>query len=778
MHLFLVLTLMALASGAGARPLAGRVLELGTPDGLAGAFIAASPTGASARSDPDGRYTLDLPEGWTQLRVEADGFVGRSLALAVSAATRSLPEIWLKRSVVELEPVRVRARREEAPSRTPLKREEIRRIPGIGRDPLRALQTLPGVAAPSDFSGLLAVRGGGPNDNAYYLNEIPFPVPFHYGGAISTVHSDLLESVDLYPAAFPARWGGVSGAILDARSRPIHRDRLHLQGDFNLLLAELLIEGPFGGGSAAPRQAPASEPASSVQAVTATSSVQALAGAATAAEALAGLEKAAPQPSGAWLASYRRSYYEWLLPQLGDRFTAVPRFWDAGGMAELDLGPQDRLRLSLLATDDILGLEFTADDVQNKDFVGEFRFRNWFGSAGLNWTHHSGAWRSVLTPYWLSNGIEQSIGSNTYYINIHPTQWGLKEDLELRAGAHEIRLGGEFVRLIYDVFGYIFRRRSADGTGVVTLSDPAGITLTAYSSVGSAYLQDRVRLGAGFDLTAGLRWQAAEAMGKEAWDPRVAVEWSAGSATRVSLGWGLFHQYPTPQQLSADFGNPAVDFNEAEHSTLGVEQGLGPGTLLKLEGYYKTYRKLIVQVPDSRLYANDGEGFARGLELMLKRQDDGRWFGWISASLTQSWRLERGGDWVRYQYDQPFNVNIVGSYRFTPAWSTGLRLNWHSGPLITPVVLPGVETPPGSGNYVLTPAGPPWSERLEDYLRLDLRGDYAFRLRGWKLNLYAELINALGRDNPSGVTYNKNYTVRENVNNLPRLPYLGLGVEF
>jgi hypothetical protein len=267
-------------------------------------------------------------------------------------------------------------------------------------------------------------------------------------------------------------------------------------------------------------------------------------------------------------------------------------------------------------------------------------------------------------------------------------------------------------------------------------------------------------------------------MGKEAWDPRVAVEWRAGSATRVSLGWGLFHQYPTPQQLSADFGNPAVDFNEAEHSTLGVEQGLGPGTLLKLEGYYKTYRKLIVQVPDSRLYANDGEGFARGLELMLKRQDDGRWFGWISASLTQSWRLERGGDWVRYQYDQPFNVNIVGSYRFTPAWSTGLRLNWHSGPLITPVVLPGVETPPGSGNYVLTPAGPPWSERLEDYLRLDLRGDYAFRLRGWKLNLYAELINALGRDNPSGVTYNKNYTVRENVNNLPRLPYLGLGVEF
>jgi hypothetical protein len=448
-------------------------------------------------------------------------------------------------------------------------------------------------------------------------------------------------------------------------------------------------------------------------------------------------------------------------------------------MGELDLGPQDSLRLSALATDDVMGLELKGDDVRSQDFVGEFRFHNWFESAGLNWTHRGQGWRNVLTPYVYSNGAEQSIGSNRYYISIHPTVYGLKEDFSLQAGAHEVALGAAYSRINYDVFGYIFRRRSGGGSGVVTLSDPAGITVSAYTSEGGAYLQDRVRLAENLRATAGLRVQRAERMGKEGWDPRVALEWQPGPATRVSAGWGLFSQYPTPQELSDEFGNPALDFDHAEHVVAGVEQGLGGGTLLKVETYYKTLRTLVVDVPDARIYANDGEGFARGLELMLKRYGDGKWFGWVSYSFSESWRLQRGGDWQRYTYDQPHNLTVLGSYNFTPAWSSGARLNWHSGPLITPVVGTVADPDPANTSGVLPVySSQPYSERLEDYLRLDLRSDYAFRFRGWKLNLYAEIINVLGRNNPSGVTYNKDYSQRETVNNLPRLPYIGLGAEF
>src|SRR5262249_19254486 len=152
-----------------------------------------------------------------------------------------------------------------------------------------------------------------------------------------------------------------------------------------------------------------------------------------------------------------------------------------------------------------------------------------------------------------------------------------------------------------------------------------------------------------------------------------------------------------------------------------------------------------------QIYANDGEGYARGAELLMKKEDDGRWFGWLSVSLAESWRLEPGQPWRRYAYDQPVTVSLVGSQSLTPAWGWGAKLNWHSGPLITPVLRGMADPDPNSNTGFLPVYGEPYSERLPDYLRLDLRTDYAFRFRGWRLNLYAEVLNVLDRENPAGV---------------------------
>jgi hypothetical protein len=809
----LSLILLACSAVLRADPLyTGRVRELGGSDPVAGATVEAVGLSRSVRADEQGRFQLALPGPWAQLSVSADGFDALQRKLTLSAKTRELPTFDLRRRVLQGQAVIIRARREAAPSRIPIKREEIRRIAGIGRDPLRALQTLPGVASPSDFSGLLAVRGGGPNDNAYFLNDIPFPLPFHYGGAISTVHSDLLEGVDLYPAAFPARWGGVDGAILDARSRRLKRDQLHGQADLNLLLAEGLFEGPLGRG-ASPSAAQATGLSGSAQGLSGTAqpesslhgvhggiggglsvrdvdlalpgqdlshTAQALGATANplgdAAQAPASSPVTA-EATGAWLLSGRRSYFELLLSHLGDRFTAVPAFWDSSFLVEKDLGAHDSLRLTTLATDDVLGVVVKPEDARSADFAGEFRFHSWFQSLGLNWVHRGDGWRSTLTPYGYNNGTDQKFGDG-YFVNIHPSDAGVHERLNLDLGAHELELGGEYDRLRFDVNGYAFRRRSGAGSGVITVSDPAGITVTAFSSNGAAYLQDRVALAPGLHLSAGLRWQKAEAMGLDGWDPRAALEWTPVPATRVSLGWGLFHQYPTPQELSADFGNPALGFNNTEHVTVGIEQGLGGADMVKVEAYYKTYRDRVVAVSDDRIYANDGEGYARGIELLLKHYGDGRWFGWLSYSYSESARLEKGDRWRPYQYDQPNNLNLLGSYSFTPAWSAGARLNWHSGPLITPIIDSTSYVDSGGVTRYTPVYGEPYSQRLDDYIRLDVRTDYAFRFHGWKLNLYAEVINLLGRPNPLGLEYTKDYKGSNTVNNLPLLPYIGLGAEF
>ena len=85
---------------------------------------------------------------------------------------------------------------------------------------------------------------------------------------------------------------------------------------------------------------------------------------------------------------------------------------------------------------------------------------------------------------------------------------------------------------------------------------------------------------------------------------------------------------------------------------------------------------------------------------------------------------------------------------------------------------------PGSTSGWSPIYGEAYSERLPDYLRLDLRTDYSINFQAWRLNLYLEVLNVLDRSNPAGVTYSRDFSRREFVNNLPILQYIGLGAEF
>ena len=66
--------------------------------------------------------------------------------------------------------------REDAPTSTQrLTEVEIRRNPGGIGDISRSLLSLPGVVGGVDNRNDLIVRGGGPGENAYYVDEIRIP---------------------------------------------------------------------------------------------------------------------------------------------------------------------------------------------------------------------------------------------------------------------------------------------------------------------------------------------------------------------------------------------------------------------------------------------------------------------------------------------------------------------------------------------------------------------------------------------------------------------------
>ncbi len=714
----------------------GRARELGTRDPVVAAIEArpVEPLGVtvSTRATLDGAFELSLTAGAWLVRLEAEGYAPAELALSLPAQSALLSVVNMTRVDFKVADLVVRGKRApSAPSRIGLKRQELRRVAGVGKDALRAIQTLPGVVAPSDFSGQLAVRGGGPQDNLYYLDGVPWPVPYHYGGAVSTVHSDALDEVDLYPAAFPARWGGADGAILDARARPGAKDRLRGMLDVNLLLAEGLLEAPVPTGT--------SETASI-------------------------------------LVAGRRSYFDLILPQLaGGRFTAVPTFWDAITIFDQPTG-QGRLRLIAMGTDDVLGLRLDKADVNNKDFEGEFRFRNAYQTLGVNWTQELGDWRLELTPYVYQTNFETSFGRG-YSIAINPKVTGVRGELSKTYGDHDLSFGSSAEHNDFSVFGFIFRRNSGQGSGYITVTDAAGITVTSQVNEQALYAQDRWKLLPGLALTLGARGQRNDRVGASALDPRVNIEWKISDAWIARSGWGLYTQFPNPQQNDPDFGNPALLPNRTEHAVLGLERRLDARSLIKVETYLKTYRQRVVSVPDARLYANEGEGSARGVELFYRQELSERVFGWLSYANSLSERRDGlNATWALYQYDRPHVATLVANYDPKPDLSMGAKINWTSGPLITPIVgrIPDPATTSGWSPIY----GQAYSQRLDDYLRLDVRIEKAYLFHAWKLSLYAEVLNVLDRPNPSGLTWNRDFSEVRQVNNLPRLPYIGASAEF
>src|SRR5690606_12703080 len=98
-------------------------------------------------------------------------------------------------------------------TRRTIERREIDRIPGTSGDALRSLESLPGVARPPPFSGLLVVRGSAPEDTNAFFDGSLAPLVYHFGGLSSVVPTELLDRIDFYPGNFSARYGRVMGGI-------------------------------------------------------------------------------------------------------------------------------------------------------------------------------------------------------------------------------------------------------------------------------------------------------------------------------------------------------------------------------------------------------------------------------------------------------------------------------------------------------------------------------------------------------------------------------------
>ncbi|HYP88159.1 MAG TPA: energy transducer TonB, partial [Polyangiaceae bacterium] len=147
----------------------------------------------------------------------------------------------------EAKPYEILVIGERAPIRHELARTEISRMPGAFGDAFRAIEALPGVVPIVSGLPYFYVRGAPPGNIGYFFDGIPVPFLYHFAAGPSLFHPAFIDRVDLYPGAYPVRYGRFAGAIVAGEMAP---PGYKLRGEWNVRIIDsgAMVEAPFAGG--------------------------------------------------------------------------------------------------------------------------------------------------------------------------------------------------------------------------------------------------------------------------------------------------------------------------------------------------------------------------------------------------------------------------------------------------------------------------------------------------------------------------------------------------
>jgi TonB family protein len=660
--------------------------------------------------------------------------------------TGAVPAEWTcstRRRKEAIYETRVRADASHAEeTKVSLSRVELTTVPGTLGDPLRVVQSLPGVARAPFGLGLLIVRGANPNDTGTFIDTLNVPILYHFLVGPSVINQNLVEKLDFFPGGFGARYGRFSGGLVDVTLRSDVGRQVHGSVDVNVLDASAFFEGPVGKG---------------------------------------------------WRvsASVRRSYIDTLLPyfipkKVGSTFvTVVPIYWDYQARAEHDLRAGGRLVLEAFGSDD--NVEAVASDPSRKIDLDQHT-----GSHRLMaiWTATAGGWVSNLRPAY-GYGV-QSINLGTNNGAIRYQRLFLREDLT-RSFGPRLAIATGFDGLVsYDSADFDVPV-PRDGRSIgVTNPQQTVLTRRLFDTAPSVYAEAQWTPTPALRFVPGLRFDYYHVVDTDKWDvdPRFSARWTVTPRLAFKGTVGIYHQLPTPQFLDREFGNPNLALIWADQYELGVERRFTDVINLSVTGFF--VRRHDLPVPSIEHFSSNGQGRAYGLELMLRHEITEHFYGWIAYTLSKSEtsgnlaegipmgppsNVDRTGTdltWHPSAFDQPHNLVVVASYT-RRGWTLGARYRFVSGIPTTPVVGSFFDA---DWNAYTRENGPPNSARLPSFSQLDVRLEHLWLFDAWSLGAYVDIQNVLNAQNPEGVTYDYRYLQSASIRGLPILPILGVRGRF
>ena len=614
----------------------------------------------SGITDSEGRVILKFPNiGYYEIRIVAGDkienitkeirYTGQILLIPISELSSSGIFVSGERDKTVL-------------SRYGLAQEEIKRIPGVAGDSLKAIQTIPGIAVgvpvgvlPTVFTnvgtntvtgnpysnserGDLSLRGGGTRQNQYFFDGFPLPYPFHLGNQSSVLNNNLIKSFDVYSGSFPSRYGFATGGIIAIDGTDKVEENKTIV-NVNFFLSDAYNQTKL-------------------------------------------------IPSLSMITSGRKNYPNFVLlqayPQGIPQDAKYAEYQDFQWKLIWDLNNDHRITFQTFGTRD---RQAYTKQQANYERGGEdprppTGLDRGFRTDGLRYVWKGKSFRNTISysrtefneffelritnPATAENifGLQNRTRDTLTYVE-QKFEWELiEEHLKLETGfqsrSKETNLKGENITSNNRLFSDIFNNLLNSSPQFRSVID--GDRIRYSEAAAFAEFQGKWN---GFRFSPGGRIDSYSGSREVNLSPRVTGGYVIESTKTSFLGGhGIHYNSPVSvEQLSNRSGNPNLFMERAEHDSIGIQQEFLQGWSLKVEGFRNIFQNIIVAdnfavdpyslnndlrifandptkvvnnplTPRNLNYSNSGYGHSEGVEIFLKKarnpKEESGAFGWIS----------------------------------------------------------------------------------------------------------------------------------------------------
>lgn len=739
------------------------VLQKGSGDIVEGATVVLKNNGYTTTDEkgvayfesvsPTDANTLD------DLKVLNQGY--QTLEQSIDGNPTSLI-IYLKPNLAELEGLEVVEERvQEKASKFVLSTQELRNAAGSQGDPIKVIQSLPGVVAANGSSaGDVYFRGSDTQDNQYWVDGLPLGYLFHWGDFQSVINPALVSDFNVFLGGFPVEFGDSLGGVIDVKLRAPKTDRIHTKLHLGTFESSILVEGPI-------------------------------------------------TENDSFYIAARRSYLDLLftpeaLTKLSpgdskDTVIQVPEFYDMQALYrhETDKGYVD---VQYFKARDKLAFALNDIAVKDPQLAGDLDFDMQSETFGINWKEQ---WNENVHQHVRAGVLNTSsrfqIGTDPYgdpfTVDFKEKTYFLFPSVTWERKSDAITLGAEYrsSEIPIDLYIPVAPVSGAPTQGGFSSLPKRRFASTLTSSVNTAYIKHVKAWNGKLKTSLGLRYtqinldhganRATTQVGDTS--PRFSVEYQQNEDRLWLASWGNYFQMPQGSQVLDGLGNPKLNYIWAEHRILGVEQKVNDTWGVKAEVYHKPMTDLVVDTGNPfppNNYANKGKGQAYGFDLFVKRKAEGRKIGWFSYAWMKSERTDLlTKKTTSFVGDQPHTFTAVWGEPFIGSWSDwdwGFKFQAHSGLPYTKVI--GREQEVGTGRW-LPIYGKHNADRLPLYAKLDVRVSKEVLYDTWKMKYVFDIQNVTFRQNVSNYDYEDDFSNYANptvVSNDLFLPFFGIEAEF